>query len=73
MAWGNWLCICSGWWFGKYLGGYYRGFLFAFLQMFGAIFFQVPAYKDVFAFFIIIVIMIIKPTGIIQESAVKRV
>jgi branched-subunit amino acid ABC-type transport system permease component len=41
--------------------------------MFGAIFFQVPAYKDVFAFFIIIVIMIIKPTGIIQESAVKRV
>ena len=58
---------------GSIWGAIIGGFLFAFLQMFGAIFFQVPAYKDVFAFFIIIIIMIIKPTGIIQESAVKRV
>ncbi len=58
---------------GSILGAIIGGFLFALLQTLGAIWFTVPAYKDVFAFIIIIVIMACRPTGLLSESSSDRV
>ena len=58
---------------GSIFGAIVGGFLFAFLQTIGAICFEVPAYKDVFAFFVIIVIMACRPTGLLSETEADRV
>ncbi len=58
---------------GSLLGAIIGGFLFAFLQTLGAIWFSVPAYKDVFAFVVIIVIMAWRPTGLLSETNSDRV
>ena len=56
----------------KTYAGVVGGFLFSFLQSIGAIFFLIPAYKDVFAFAVIIIIMTIRPSGILSESETDR-
>ncbi len=59
---------------GSIYGAILGGFLFAALQTIGAV--AVPfasAYKDVFAFGVVIVIMTIKPTGLIREKISERV
>jgi branched-chain amino acid transport system permease protein len=64
---------------GNFYGAIVGGFLFAALQTVGAvmlpaIFPDVPsAYKDVFAFTVIIIIMGLKPTGLISEKSSERV
>jgi branched-chain amino acid transport system permease protein len=64
---------------GNFYGAIVGGFLFAALQTIGAvmlpaIFPDVPsAYKDVFAFTAIIIIMGLKPTGLISEKSSERV
>ncbi len=58
---------------GSILGAIMGGFLFAFLQTIGAIWFEIPAYKDVFAFAVIIGIMTLRPTGLISEMTSDRV
>jgi len=64
---------------GNFYGAIVGGFLFAALQMVGAVllpalFPDVPsAYKDVFAFTVIIIIMGLKPTGLISEKSSERV
>lgn len=58
---------------GSIYGAILGGFLFAFLQTIGAIWFTVPAYKDVFAFAAVIVLMAWKPTGLIAERSAERV
>ncbi len=58
---------------GSILGAIIGGFLFALLQTIGAIWFQVPAYKDVFAFVVIIAVMAWRPTGLLAETASDRV
>ena len=58
---------------GSLYGAILGGFLFAGLQTLGAIWFSVPAYKDVFAFACIIVLMAWKPTGLIAEKSAERV
>lgn len=64
---------------GNFYGAIVGGFLFAALQTIGAvmlpaIFPDVPsAYKDVFAFTVIIIIMGLKPTGLISEKSSERV
>ncbi len=58
---------------GNVYGAILGGFLFAALQTFGAIWFSVPAYKDVFAFAAVIVLMACKPTGLIAEKSADRV
>ena len=57
---------------GNIKGALIGGFLFSFLQTIGAIFFLIPAYKDVFAFAVIIIIMTIRPSGILSESETDR-
>ena len=54
-------------------GAILGGFLFAALQTVGAIWFSVPAYKDVFAFAAVIMLMAWKPTGLIAEKSAERV
>jgi branched-chain amino acid transport system permease protein len=59
---------------GNIYGAILGGFLFAALQTIGAV--ALPfqsAYKDVFAFAVVIVIMAWRPTGLIQEKASERV
>jgi branched-chain amino acid transport system permease protein len=59
---------------GSIYGAILGGFLFAALQTIGAV--AVPfasAYKDVFAFGVVILIMTIKPTGLIREKISERV
>jgi branched-chain amino acid transport system permease protein len=59
---------------GNIYGAILGGFLFAFLQTLGAV--ALPfasAYKDVFAFGVIIVIMAWRPTGLIAEKISERV
>jgi branched-chain amino acid transport system permease protein len=58
---------------GSILGAILGGFLFAALQTVGAVWFAVPAYKDVFAFTVVILIMAWKPTGLIAERSAERV
>jgi branched-chain amino acid transport system permease protein len=59
---------------GNLYGAIVGGFLFAALQTLGAV--ALPfasAYKDVFAFGVVIVLMAIRPTGLIGERASERV
>jgi branched-chain amino acid transport system permease protein len=59
---------------GNLYGAILGGFLFAFLQTIVVV--AVPsltAYKDVFAFGVIILLMVIKPTGLIGEVSSERV
>jgi branched-chain amino acid transport system permease protein len=59
---------------GSIYGAILGGFLFAALQTIGAA--AIPfasAYKDVFAFGVVIVIMTLKPTGLIREKISERV
>ena len=64
---------------GNFYGAIVGGFLFAGLQTIGAVLLpaimpSVPsAYKDVFAFAVIIIIMGLKPTGLISEKSSERV
>jgi branched-chain amino acid transport system permease protein len=58
---------------GNVYGAILGGFLFAALQTIGAIWFTVPAYKDVFAFAAVILLMAWKPTGLIAEQSAERV
>jgi len=58
---------------GNIYGAILGGFLFAALQTVGAIWFSVPAYKDVFAFAAVILLMAWKPTGLIAEKSAERV
>ena len=58
---------------GNIYGAILGGFLFAALQTAGAVWFSVPAYKDVFAFAAVIVLMAWKPTGLIAEKSAERV
>jgi branched-chain amino acid transport system permease protein len=58
---------------GSLYGAILGGALFAGLQTLGAVWFSVPAYKDVFAFGCIIVLMAWKPTGLIAEKPAERV
>ncbi len=58
---------------GSILGAIIGGFLFAALQTIGAVWFAVPAYKDVFAFAVVILIMAWRPTGLIAERSAERV
>jgi branched-chain amino acid transport system permease protein len=60
--------------FGNIYGAIVGGFLFAFLQTVGAA--ALPfasAYKDVFAFGVVILIMAFKPTGLLGEKETERV
>jgi branched-chain amino acid transport system permease protein len=60
--------------FGNLYGAIIGGFLFALLQTVGAVLLPfASAYKDVFAFGIIIVIMALKPTGLLGEKETQRV
>jgi branched-chain amino acid transport system permease protein len=59
---------------GNLYGAILGGFLFAALQTIGAV--ALPfasAYKDVFAFAVVIAIMAARPTGLIGERASERV
>lgn len=59
---------------GSIYGAIIGGFLFAALQMIGTV--ALPfasAYKDVFAFAVVIMIMAWRPTGLIQEKISERV
>jgi branched-chain amino acid transport system permease protein len=59
---------------GNLYGAVLGGFLFAALQTIGAV--ALPfasAYKDVFAFAVVIVLMALRPTGLIGERASERV
>jgi branched-chain amino acid transport system permease protein len=58
---------------GNIYGAILGGFLFAALQTAGAIWFSVPAYKDVFAFAAVILLMAWKPTELIAEKSAERV
>jgi branched-chain amino acid transport system permease protein len=64
---------------GNFLGAILGGFLFAVLQTFGAVALplitpSIPsAYKDVFAFAMVILLMAWKPTGLIAERSSDRV
>ena len=59
---------------GSIYGAILGGFMFAALQTIGAV--AVPfasAYKDVFAFGVVILIMTLRPTGLIREKISERV
>tara|TARA_B110000305_G_scaffold230029_1_gene281713 strand:- start:1603 stop:2517 length:915 start_codon:yes stop_codon:yes gene_type:complete len=58
---------------GSIYGAIVGGLLFAFLQTLGAIWFSVPAYKDVFAFAVIIILMAWRPTGLLADRSAERV
>ena len=58
---------------GSIYGAILGGFLFAALQTIGAVLPFGSAYKDVFAFAVVIVIMAWRPTGLIQEKISERV
>lgn len=59
---------------GSIYGAILGGFLFAALQTAGAVLLPMAsAYKDVFAFAVVIVIMAWRPTGLIQEKISERV
>ena len=64
---------------GNFLGAILGGFLFAALQTFGAVALPMitpaitSAYKDVFAFTMVILLMAWKPTGLIAERSSERV
>jgi branched-chain amino acid transport system permease protein len=59
---------------GSIYGAILGGFLFAALQTIGAVALPVAsAYKDVFAFAVVIVLMAWRPTGLIQEKISERV
>ncbi|MDA0237753.1 MAG: branched-chain amino acid ABC transporter permease [Proteobacteria bacterium] len=58
---------------GSIYGAIVGGLLFAFLQTVGAIWFSVPAYKDVFAFAAIIILMAWRPTGLLADRSAERV
>jgi branched-chain amino acid transport system permease protein len=58
---------------GSVYGAVIGGFLFAGLQTLGAVWFTVPAYKDVFAFAVVILLMAWKPTGLLAEKSSERV
>jgi branched-chain amino acid transport system permease protein len=58
---------------GNLYGAIVGGFVFAALQTLGAVWFEVPAYKDVFAFAVVIVLMAWKPTGLLAEQSAERV
>ena len=43
------------------------------MQTLGSVWFSVPAYKDVFAFALVILLMAWRPTGLIAERTAERV
>src|SRR5207302_3770884 len=58
---------------GSIYGAILGGFLFAALQTIGTVLPFASAYKDVFAFAIVIAIMAWRPTGLIREKINERV
>lgn len=58
---------------GSVYGAILGGFLFAALQTVGAVLFPVPAYKDAFAFAMVILLMALRPTGLVAERGAERV
>ena len=59
---------------GSIYGSILGGFLFAGLQVVGTVLLPfASAYKDVFAFAVVIVLMAVRPTGFIGERASERV
>lgn len=59
---------------GNIYGAIIGGFLFAFLQTVGAVILPfASAYKDVFAFGVIIILMAWRPTGLLAEKTSERV
>lgn len=59
---------------GNVYGAILGGFLFALLQTIGAVALPVSsAYKDVFAFAVVIVFMVWRPTGLLAEKSCQRV
>jgi branched-chain amino acid transport system permease protein len=59
---------------GSIYGSILGGFLFAGLQVVGTVLLPfASAYKDVFAFAVVIAIMAWRPTGLIQEKISERV
>jgi branched-chain amino acid transport system permease protein len=59
---------------GNFYGAVLGSFIFAFLQVFFVIAMPFPsAYKDVFAFAVVIIIMTWRPTGLIGERTSERV
>ncbi len=59
---------------GNLYGAILGGFLFALVQTLAVVAMPaLSAYKDVFAFAVIIVLMVMKPTGLIGEAASERV
>jgi branched-chain amino acid transport system permease protein len=58
---------------GSIYGAILGGFMFAALQTIGAVMPFASAYKDVFAFAVVIVFMAWRPTGLIQEKISERV
>lgn len=59
---------------GNIYGAILGGFLFAALQTVGAVAMPFPsAYKDVFAFGVVILVMAVRPTGLIAEKVSERV
>lgn len=59
---------------GNVYGAIIGGFLFAALQTFGAVALPMAsAYKDVFAFAVVIVVMAVRPAGLLAERSAERV
>ncbi len=59
---------------GNVYGAILGGFLFAALQTFGAVALPMAsAYKDVFAFAVVIVLMAVRPAGLLAERSAERV
>ncbi len=58
---------------GSVYGAIVGGLIFAALQTIGAIWFSVPAYKDVFAFAVVIMLMAWRPTGLLADRTSERV
>lgn len=59
---------------GSFYGSLLGGFLFAFLQVMGTVAIPVAsAYRDVFAFLMVIIIMTWRPTGLLGEKISDRV
>ncbi|AMN38692.1 branched-chain amino acid ABC transporter permease [Rhodoplanes sp. Z2-YC6860] len=58
---------------GSVYGAILGGFLFAGLQVLGTVLPFASAYKDVFAFAVVIALMAWRPTGLIQEKISERV
>ncbi|MBP2150861.1 ABC transporter permease subunit [Xanthobacter flavus] len=59
---------------GNFYGALVGGFLFAALQTIGTVALPIPsAYRDVFTFAVVILIMTWRPTGLLAEAPSERV